>query len=73
MFTTNTTLSANNNDAIWDAECTKWRGEILTGKWRHYCNEWDGLPVDETTGEFCCCRCWIIADNGDELRRPTTK
>lgn len=39
----------------WAADCLKWRGKVLTGAHRHYCREWDGLPVDETcTNEWPC-------------------
>lgn len=29
----------------------------LTGKYKHYCYEWDFLPVDETMVEFAFCDC----------------
>lgn len=38
----------------WLADCKKWRGRQLTGQFGHYCEEWDGLPVDETTPEWPC-------------------
>lgn len=41
------------------ADCLHWRGRALTGKYSHWCQEWDQLPVDETCGgEFSCCNCW---------------
>lgn len=30
----------------------------LTGKYRHYCREWDYLEIDETITEFSCCSCY---------------
>lgn len=43
----------------WIADCLKWRGELLNGYHAHWCAEWDGLPVDETTveefGYGSCC------------------
>ena len=27
---------------------------VLTGKYRHWCDDWDGLPIDETTPEWPC-------------------
>jgi hypothetical protein len=45
------------HDPEWVAECLKWRGRVLVGKQAHYCYDWDGLPVDETTDEFDCCHC----------------
>ena len=44
--------------ALWERDCKKWRGKVLTGEKRHWCADWDGLPVDETTEEFSCCTCW---------------
>ena len=38
----------------WHADCLKWRGKVLTGKFRHWCEDWDGLPIDETTPEWPC-------------------
>lgn len=29
----------------------------LTGKYKHYCYEWDFLPIDETCIEFVYCDC----------------
>lgn len=29
----------------------------LTGKFRHYCDDWDGMAIDETCHEFTCCGC----------------
>jgi hypothetical protein len=38
----------------WAADCLRWRGRVLTGKYAHWCYDWDGLPIDETTPEFPC-------------------
>jgi hypothetical protein len=41
----------------WKTESLKWRGRVLTGEQGHWCEKWDGLPVDETTPEWPCgCR-----------------
>lgn len=37
-----------------EEECIHWRGKILTGKFAHFCYEWDGLPIDETCMEWPC-------------------
>lgn len=37
----------------WQLDCLRWRGNMLTGNFAHWCAEWDGLPVDET------CSWWI--------------
>lgn len=38
----------------WVADCLQWRGEVLTGRYAHWCFEWDGLPIDETCEEWPC-------------------
>lgn len=38
----------------WAHDCQKWRGKLLTGRQGHWCDEWDGLPVDETCPEWPC-------------------
>ncbi len=40
------------------AESLKWRGRVLTGRFAHWCADWDELPVDETTPEWESCRCF---------------
>jgi hypothetical protein len=38
----------------WVDDCYRYRGGVLTGYHAHWCDDWDGLPVDETTGEWPC-------------------
>jgi hypothetical protein len=45
-------------DLEWVNDCERWRGRVLTGKYAHWCHDWDGLPVDETCPEWSCCLCW---------------
>lgn len=33
----------------------KWRGRKWLGPDAHWCNDWDGLPVDALTPEYDCC------------------
>jgi hypothetical protein len=49
----------------WEADCLRWRGKVLTGEKAHWCWDWDGLPVDETTPEWDACTCYdaISAEN----------
>lgn len=42
----------------WIDDCKEWWGEVLTGKYAHWCPEWDDLPIDETRREFECCCCY---------------
>lgn len=30
----------------------------LTGKFKHYCSDWDGMAIDETCHEFTGCYCY---------------
>lgn len=39
----------------WEVDCVKWHGYVLSGKFKHWCYDWDGLPIDETCDEFTCC------------------
>lgn len=39
----------------WMEDCIEFRGEILTGKYGHWCFDWDDLPIDETCDEWPCC------------------
>lgn len=41
----------------WRYDSMKWRGVVLTGHHIHYCQEYDGLPVDETCPEWPCGCC----------------
>lgn len=46
--------AGNPMSAAWIAACLHWRHRVLTGRQRHWCFEWDELPVDETTPEWPC-------------------
>lgn len=55
----------------WHADCLRWRGKVLTGAKAHWCHEWDGLPVDETTEEWQGCTCFPPWDKNDqEIKAP---
>ena len=49
----------------------------LTGKYAHYCWEWDGLRIDETCAEFFHCTCFPetkeIADIRAKLKKELDK
>jgi len=52
----------------WVADSTKFRGKVLTGRYAHWCDDFDNLPVDETCEEFengCTCVRDHI-DNGEQ-------
>lgn len=51
-------MTAEESNDLWAADCAFWYGELLTGKFRHWCPEWDGLPIDETCPEFKACVCY---------------
>lgn len=38
----------------WVADCMHWFGRVLHGERVHWCEDWDGLPVDETSPEWPC-------------------
>ena len=58
----------------WIEDSTYWRGEVLQGKYSHWCPDWDFLPIDETTPEFSCCSCgfkeWVDKGRPDENTSP---
>ena len=40
-----------------EQDCMHFHGKILTGKYKHYCPDFDYLPIDETCTEFEYCLC----------------
>ena len=42
-----------------EIESKREHGRVLTGRFRHWCAEWDFLTVDETTLEYEACTCDI--------------
>lgn len=53
----------------WEDDCLRWRGLILTGKRAHWCDDFDGLPVDDTCWEASVCHCY----DGDPEARSTAE
>ncbi len=47
-------MTKEERQSEWEKECLHWRGEVLIGIYAHYCFEWDGLPIDETSYEWPC-------------------
>ena len=41
-----------------DQDSESFHGRVLSGKYKHYCNEFDGLPIDEPCIEFAYCLCF---------------
>ena len=50
------TLRSFGLNIAWAFESWRWWGIVLKGEKRHYCFEWDFLPIDETCSEFECCK-----------------
>lgn len=53
----------------WEEDCLHWMGLILTGDYKHYCPDWDDLPIDETCGEFGGCTCYMDDPKAQALVR----
>jgi len=51
-------LTEKDTDKIWKEDCLFHHGRVLDGKMRHYCPEWDFLPMDNTCWEFEACTCF---------------
>jgi hypothetical protein len=45
-------------DRQFRADCWHWYKEYLTGRFGHWCPDWDDLPIDETCSEFSSCGCY---------------
>lgn len=41
-----------------DEESIKFYGHPLQGKYKHFCIEFDFLPIDESCYEFVYCKCF---------------
>lgn len=46
-----------------DEDCLQIYGKILTGKQKHFCPEFDYLPIDETCFEYQFCTCEKVKEN----------
>lgn len=60
-------MSESEDNAAWNAkrfdqQCLLEYGRTLHGGHAHYCNEWDGLPIDDTMPEFDACTCYNETD-----------
>lgn len=42
----------------WTLWSMREHGRVLTGKYAHWCHEWDDMTVDETTPEWETCTCY---------------
>ncbi len=60
-------MTYSENDTLrWREDCIHWQGKVLVGEHAHYCWDWDGLPIDETTVEYRSCVCYRPdEDDGD--------
>lgn len=53
-----TKMTDQDFEIIWAKECMFYYGQVLIGKKRHYCPDWDYMPIDETCEmEIDCCTC----------------
>ena len=41
----------------WIEDCNHHHGRLLTGKFAHWCPDFDYLAIDETVDEFQYCQC----------------
>jgi hypothetical protein len=58
--------------ADWDEfneDCMEFYGQILTGEFRHFCPDWDYLPIDETCYTFEHCLCHFMTWDMDKKRK----
>ena len=45
----------------------------LTGSSRHYCDDWDGMAIDETCLEFTTCTCMCANSEGENAKVQALK
>ena len=58
----------NNPISDLDQDAIDMYGKPLTGKYKHYCLEFDYLPIDENNTEFAYCQCYESSKEIEELR-----
>ena len=60
----------------WEEDCISCWGRVLTGKYSHWCNEWDYAPIDETCHPFVYCICdsneWDMTEK-EHIRKELEK
>ena len=55
-------------EQLWEVDCHGHWGKTLTGEFRHYCMDLDGLPLDETCDAvFPHCHCYEASDSKDRV------
>lgn len=52
-------MPVNCNLTEFEKDSLKEHGRILDGLFAHYCNDWDGMTVDETCLEISSCNCRV--------------
>lgn len=55
-------------DDKWIRDCMRWHGRVLTGKFAHWCEDWDGWPMDADMIEFATCSCYSGNHAAEKLR-----
>lgn len=50
------------SESEFEKESKRTHGRILTGEKRHWCADWDFMPIDETCSEFDACCCYGIGE-----------
>jgi hypothetical protein len=57
MLSLSVSLVGSFSKRQWEEDCLKYHGRVLTGKYQHWCADWDDLPVDDTCAELQACTC----------------
>ena len=60
----------------WEEDCISCWGRVLTGKYAHFCSDWDYLTLDETCHPFMYCNCeyteWDMTEK-EHIRKELEK
>jgi len=46
----------------WERDCLHYHNRVLKGAQRHYCYDWNMLPIDETVPEIQSCVCGVVLE-----------
>lgn len=58
-----TDMISPENWKYWREDCMRWRGEVLANTPKaHWCEDWDGLPMNEECEEFKAGTCSCYAE-----------
>ena len=49
----------------WKFDCLRDRGRVLTGRYGHWCPDWDHMTIDETCPQWPCVCAKELMETGE--------